>query len=650
MLEQFNDDTLEIIKSTIEYTYRHYKINKVGTESFLYVMFKEEDSICNLLLEDYRVSLEEIEKIISKYVLIRNNNKEYTDKFMEVVEMAKVIARDNNSKEVFEEHLLYALLLVRDTIFEHQITKLNLNPVILIEDLKAYFDLKNESEMSEYSINLTNLAKENKLGKLIGRKDYLERMKIILSRKTKNNVLLIGSAGVGKTALVEGLCYDLIEEKSNYNIISLNVSSLVANTKYRGDFEARINNVLNEATEIENSIIFIDEIHTIVGAGSSDNLLDIANIIKPYLARNSFKCIGATTIEEYHKTIEKDKALARRFQTIFVNELDDDETYKVLSGIKQSYIDFHGVDISNQHIFYIINLASEKIANRKFPDKAIDLMDEAMCIAKRKGNCEIDYSDIDEALKNITGSSIGNVNHEYQFEELLPFVLDNIIGVKTKNPLLLIKFSGNDKDLQKLIDEIKLGFGITNEMILKLNLSSYSESHSISSLIGTPPGYIGYEDGGLLSEHFSKFIYQVVVIDKIEEASPTVVDFFYSTIEKGFFYDKKGREFKTNNSIFIFTNSNNKETSLGFINQKTSEKAKIQYDLIIDSKKEVKKVNPYIEIFKNKGFEISFDEDDFSKYPLEYKKKMLTILQDKKRGKYYLKYLSSTNEIEVFQK
>ena len=191
---------------------------------------------------------------MSSYMLIRSDNNEYTEKLLEVIEMAKAISKENNSSVVLEEHLLFSLLVVKDTVFEALIKKLNLNTLILIEDLKEYFYIKTTEEVSNYSTNLTQLAKENKLNKLIGRESYLNRMKVVLGRKNKNNILLIGSAGVGKTALVEGLCYLLLKEKSDKEIISINVASLVANTKYRGDFEARINTVLNEVINSNNKI------------------------------------------------------------------------------------------------------------------------------------------------------------------------------------------------------------------------------------------------------------------------------------------------------------------------------------------------------------------------------------------------------------
>lgn len=648
MLEQFDDNALEIIKKSFEYTTKNFKLNKVGTESFLYVMFTEEDSICNFLLEDYRVKEEEITEIISKYIIIRDYSSEYTEKFLEVMEVAKKFAKESKSNTVREEHLLYALLIVKDTIFMDEISKLNLNPLNLLEDLKVYFSFKNSFDIDSYSISLTELAKNKKLNKMIGRYEYLERMKIVLNRKNKNNILLIGSAGVGKTALVEGLCYELLERGMDYNVISLNISSLIANTKYRGDFEARINKVLQEVIDSENAILFIDEIHTIMGAGSSDNLLDVANIIKPYLVRNNFRCIGATTAEEYQKTIIKDKALARRFQPIFVNELNNEETLEVLCGIKDDYISFHKVGLDENSFKYIIKICEDKMLSRKFPDKAIDLLDEAMCIAKTKGDSELKIKHIDEAFKNITGALVGILDYNYKYIELQPYFLDNYLSIKENKNLLSVVFDGDENNLKLLINEIKMGFGITREMILELDMSSYSDSSSLSSLIGSSPGYIGYDEGGIISEHFSKYPYQFLIIHNLEKASPEIKEFILTLKEKGFFYDKKGREYKTNNTVFLFAQKSLDESSIGFIKQNSKRKNIIDCDLylsnIID---DLICDNPYISTLKLKGFELFFDYDDFSKYKSDFKKSFVVLLNEYERGKYQLEYDNNEKKIQI---
>ena len=649
MFTNFDNSVLELIEDAKEYTKKNFKVQKIGTESFLYVMFSKEESICRILLEDYRVTLEEIEEAISSYMIIRSNNGEYTEKLLEVLEMSKAISKENNSNIVLEEHLLFALLVVKDTIFESLIKKLNLNSVILIEDLKEYFYIKTTDELNNYSVNLTNLAKENKLNKLIGRESYLNRMKIVLGRKSKNNILLIGSAGVGKTALVEGLCYELLKEKNPNEIISVNVSSLVANTKYRGDFEARINKVLTEVINSNNRILFIDEIHTIIGAGSSDNSLDIANIIKPYLVRDNFRCIGATTTEEYQKSIYKDKALARRFQPIFVDELTEEETLDVLSKIIEDYSKFHDVFMDKKYLPYIIKLCKDKITNRKFPDKAIDLMDEAMCLAKIRDAKVAKVSHIDEALKNISGVGMGVLEYEFSYSELEPFFLDHYLGVVSRKNLLNINYVGNDCNLETLLDEIRKGFGVSKEAILNLDLSNFTENNSLSLLIGTSPGYVGYEDGGILSEHFAKFIYQVIVVKNFESAAGDVRQFLLSIINNGAFFDRKGREFKTNNTIFVFINQEHFENSFGFIS-KAKKQSTLSFDLTLDNKKKVNDINPYVDSFKYRGYDISFDEGDFHQNSSHYKKALLELIRKYNKGKYFLFFNSEKGKIEILNK
>ena len=648
MFANFDDSVLEIIEDAKEYTKERYKIDKLGTESLLYVMFSKEESICRFLLEDYRVTSIEIMEAMEEYVIIRNNNNLYTEKFLEVLEMAKAIAKENKSQIVLEEHLLFSLLVVKDTIFESLIKKLNLNSLLLIEDLKEYFYISTTDEINNYSTNLTTLAKEGKLNKLIGREHYLHRMKIVLERKNKNNILLVGSAGVGKTALVEGLCYELLKDGSKFEVVSVSVASLVANTKYRGDFEARINKVLNDVISSSNKILFIDEIHTIVGAGSSDNSMDIANILKPYLVRDNFRCIGATTIEEYEKHIAKDKALARRFQPIFVNELNVAETKNVLNGIVSGYVEFHKTYLDKNYIDYIIKLSNEKITNRKFPDKAIDLMDEAMCLAKFEKSKSVKIHHIEEAIKNICGIEVGDINYSYIYNELESYILDNYLGVSKNKRLLSINFEGDDDNLELLKEELKRGFGIGEEAILDIDLAHFNEQNSLSSLLGTPPGYVGYDDGGILSEHFSKYLSQIIIMRDLDKASNDIIGFVKAMIKHGFFYDKKGREFYTKNTIFIFVGKQNLKKDIGFVvDGEPKLKPFMECDITLSNKKTYKQINTYIDSFRFKGFDVSFNEEEFDKHQDSFKKGFIDLVRSYKKGKYFLFYNSKTNKIEI---
>ena len=643
MFKNFDDSTIEIINESAEYTKNNFKLYKIGTESLLYAMFNKEESITRFLLEDYRVTVEEILLLMEPLLIIRNENGLYTEKFMEVIKMSEVICKENSGIKVLEEHLLFALLVVKDTIFESLIKKLNLSSSMLLESLKEYFNISTTNELNSHSINMSQLAKEGKLGKLIGRESYLDRMKIILERKNKNNILLVGSAGVGKTALVEGLCHELLKEKSKYEIIMINIASLVANTKYRGDFEARVNKVLNEVISSENKILFIDEIHTIVGAGSSENQMDVANIIKPYLARSNFKCIGATTTAEYQKSINKDKALARRFQTIFIEELNHEETMNVLLGLVDDYIDYHDVYLDKKYLKYIVKLC-DKITNRKFPDKAIDLMDEAMTIAKRNGLKNISSNEIDKALKNICGINIGELEHEFIYQEIIPFYVDNYLGVGRKN-LVSINYSGSDYSL--LLNELKQGFGISDESILTINLANYTDTNNLSSLIGTSPGYIGYDDGGILSTHFSNFVYQIIVLKNFYMASSEIRNFFLNTMGSGLFCDKKGNEYKTNNTVFVFLDYKEQESHLGFIEGISNSNSNIEFDLKINQKHSIESTNEFVNQLKYKGYDLSFDDRDFKENEKEYKTTFLELVRHYQKGRYLLRYDKTIKKVKI---
>ena len=277
---------------------------------------------------------------------------------------------------VFEEHILYALLTTPNTVALHIIDKMGVDVNDLIDDLNIIYNLGFKDELNNnYLINITKEAKLNRLNPFIGREQTIEKIIRILSKKQKNNPMLIGNAGVGKSALVEGVAMTLLKENPKYNIYRLDLGMIIAGTKYRGDLEERLLEVVDKIKN-PNAIVFIDEIHNIVGSGSSEGTLDIANILKPILARSEIKCIGATTLDEYYRYIEKDKALARRFQNVFIDEASNEETYEIMKGIVHCYEEFHKVKYPDEILKYII-IASEFIANRRLPDKAIDILDES---------------------------------------------------------------------------------------------------------------------------------------------------------------------------------------------------------------------------------------------------------------------------------
>lgn len=642
MFSKFDPTTLAIIEKASEYSRQYFKLSKVGTEAFLYIMFSDEDSLCRILLEEYRVSLAEINDLMKEIVIIRSKSDDYTVKLKEVFQTALTIAKDNGNGIVYEEHLFFALLLVKNSIFISELEKLNLNAQTLLEDVKDYFNLKDGKELDNYSINLTSLAREGKLNRLIGREEYLKRMAIILSRKNKNNILLVGSAGVGKTALVEGLAEKFINE--DCEIIAINVSSIIANTKYRGDFESRINRILEEVIK-DNTILFIDEIHTIMGAGSTDNSLDLANILKPYLARGNFRCIGATTIEEYHQTIIKDKALARRFQPVFINEPTKMETKVILEGIYKDFVDFHKVEIAQYLLDYIVSL-SERITNRKFPDKAIDLLDESLSVAKMENKSQLTVNEIDQAFANISGLTKGIINYNYVYSELEAYYLDNYLGDDVRNNLVTISFNGDEDNLKVLLEELSMGFGINKEMILDLDLTNFTESHSVASLFGAPNGYVGYDEGGIISEHFAKFPAQIVIIRNLSLAHSEIQAIINRMLKETKIYDKKGREILTNKAAFVFVDNTYQENRrMGFISQGNEEKTK--YDLQLGNK--INNQKSFFNILEKRGYHVEVNEEDYLCNTLAYKRLFFELLNHYSIGHYQLKYNENSKEIDIIQ-
>ncbi len=532
MFEKYSEKAKQIIADATRYS-AEKELKCVGTEGFLLALFNSKDSICRYLLEEYDVTSEEIYDILDSLVIIRQNNSKYTKKLESVFKTANTIATEQGSEDILEEHLFFSLLLTKDTVFLNQLDYLGIDLKDILEDLKEVFNLSDDE--IEYTTNLTKKAKNKEFDKFIGREEYLERMRIIISRKNKNNPLLVGNAGVGKTALVEGLASFYAKQNVDYEILSLNLSSLLSNTKYRGDFEARIDALTKEIMNKPNLILFIDEIHTIMGAGSSEGALDAANILKPFLARNSFKVIGATTIEEYRKTILSDKALSRRFQTIFVAEPSLVEMKNILFGIKSDYETYHNVKVPAHVIHYIIEQANKKIINRKFTDKCIYVLVEEIIIYKMKNLKIINNHIIDEAVRQIIGLKSSNIKNDYFYSELCPLYLEYSLGID-HSILADISFSYDDYNLEEVKKELKIGLGITDEMFLDLDLSTYKEAHSISSLIGSPKGYVGYEEGGILSEHIGSYPLSVVILSNVNDASKDIIKLLKTIEQTGSFY------------------------------------------------------------------------------------------------------------------
>ncbi|EOH5573560.1 AAA family ATPase [Campylobacter coli] len=461
-----------------------------------------------------------------------------------------------------------------------------------IQDFKQNSEIEN---LNSYASDLTLLAQKGKIDPLIGRKFELERIIQILSRCKKNNPILIGEAGVGKTAIVEGLALAIAEKKvpknlQNAKIFSLDIAGLLSGTKYRGDFEKRIKEVLEGLQKLPNAILFIDEIHTIVGAGATgESHTDFSNLLKPALSNGTLKCIGATTFMEYKNTFDKNKALSRRFAKINVDEPSQEEAFQILQGLKSKYEDFHKIKISDEVLQQAVIWGKKFFSDKYLPDSAIDLIDElgASYVLKAKTKKNADIKDLEQVLAKMT-------HHHKMFE------FDQNKALMNLSLNLKAKIFGQDEVIDKLVATLKQSFagfknlntprgvflftgssGVGKTELCKVlaeflglnlerfDMSEYAEKHSISKLIGSPAGYVGYEDGGLLSNAVRKNPFSLILFDEIEKAHPDLSNTFLQIFDNAELTDNSGLKADFKNTIIIMTsNLGLKESNeLGFLSK-----------------------------------------------------------------------------------
>ncbi|MPB20408.1 AAA family ATPase [Campylobacter coli] len=461
-----------------------------------------------------------------------------------------------------------------------------------IQDFKQNSEIEN---LNSYASDLTLLAQKGKIDPLIGRKFELERIIQILSRRKKNNPILIGEAGVGKTAIVEGLALAIAEKKvpknlQNAKIFSLDIAGLLSGTKYRGDFEKRIKEVLEGLQKLPNAILFIDEIHTIVGAGATgESHTDFSNLLKPALSNGTLKCIGATTFMEYKNTFDKNKALSRRFAKINVDEPSQEEAFQILQGLKSKYEDFHKIKISDEVLQQAVVWGKKFFSDKYLPDSAIDLIDElgASYVLKTKTKKNADIKDLEQVLAKMT-------HHHKMFE------FDQNKALMNLSLNLKAKIFGQDEVIDKLVATLKQSFagfknlntprgvflftgssGVGKTELCKVlaeflglnlerfDMSEYAEKHSISKLIGSPAGYVGYEDGGLLSNAVRKNPFSLILFDEIEKAHPDLSNTFLQIFDNAELTDNSGLKADFKNIIIIMTsNLGLKESNeLGFLSK-----------------------------------------------------------------------------------
>ena len=457
-----------------------------------------------------------------------------------------------------------------------------------------------KSSLEQYTINLCDKAKAGKIDPLLGREEEVTRTVQVLSRRRKNNPLFVGQAGVGKTAIAEGIAKKIVDGKvpdvlKEASIYSLDIGVLIAGTKYRGDFEKRLKAVITDLEKIPNSILFIDEIHTLIGAGSvSGGSLDASNLLKPALADGSLKCMGSTTYEEYRRVFEKDHALTRRFQKIDIDEPSVEDTVKILHGLKKYYQDHHKVKYSAAALTSAAELSHRYMADRRLPDKAIDVIDEVGALqqiqpkSKRKINIGVgDIENIVAKLARIPSRQVTNDDKSLLRnleQELKLGVFGQDQAVESLSTAIKLSRSGlahEDKPMGSFLFAGPTGVGkteickqlsrIMGVKLLRFDMSEYMERHSMSKLIGSPPGYVGYDEGGLLTEAVNANPYAVLLLDEVEKAHPDIFNLLLQVMDNGKLTDANGREIDFRNVILVMTSNvgaqNVQRASIGFNEQ-----------------------------------------------------------------------------------
>ena len=568
----FSMSIAEVIKRVKERTKRNGN-QTIGSEFFLSEMLEIEGGIFQFLMNEYDVKKEEVIDETESALVLRHDKGEYSDALTKIFDYAQGVSYG----KIKEEHLLYAILHCKESIAYKIIKSLGLSPSDLIIDLEEIYDFKESKEEMKYAVNLTQKAREGKLDSLFEYDNYLKRMLVILNKKYKNNPLLVGDAGVGKTAIVEGFAKYAYQNNLDYEILTLNLSQMLSNTKYRGDFESRMDEAMNYISSRENAILFIDEIHTIIGTGSSENSLDVANILKPYLARADIKIIGATTLDEYQKTIFKDKALRRRFDLINVLEPTLDVTKKILLGLKPSYEDFHKIKLDDDLISYLCDEADAKIHNKKRPDKCIDILDEMLSYAKIN-SYKATSGLVDHIIDDRVGYHLRKKEYHYKEIAKLSFISENKLK-EEKYYNYHIAIYNNFEAIEYLKHDLMVYLGISEEMILQIDALMYQERSAMESLIGSPKGYVGYDEDGILSHQLLTYPASVIIVENSNAMSGPLKTIFNQIYKQGFFYDNHGTQIKTNHLVIVDVLS--KERNLVGFNQQ-EERRKTEYDLVID--------------------------------------------------------------------
>ncbi|MGI6744809.1 MAG: ATP-dependent Clp protease ATP-binding subunit [Acutalibacteraceae bacterium] len=654
----------------------------IGSEHVLYGLLVDPSNTAATSLSAYKITKQKVEELLKRNIGIgiptTLSPDDFTPRCKHIIETALVIGRGSKYGNAGTEQLLMAILREPQSSGCRFLVQLGVQPFDAISKLskgsegtqaskqKTPRDAADDnSVLMQFGRDLTKYAKEGRIDPVIGRQAEIQRVIEILSRRTKNNPCLIGEPGVGKTAIAEGLALKIAEGEipellKGKRIVSIDLTGMVAGTKYRGDFEERIKAVIEEVTNSDDIILFIDEIHNLVGAGSAEGAIDAANILKPSLARGDLQVIGATTITEYRKYIEKDAALERRFQPVQVDEPSAEESILILKGLRSKYEEHHKVNIPDSTIEAAVKLSTRYIGDRYLPDKAIDLIDEASSkVRLRAFTPPAELKELEAQIKKINedkAAAVGaqsfedaaalrdrekELTKEYNEKkqlwhdcatnyvgEVSPEEVAKVVAEWTKIPVVQLtmeesqrllnmeqelkkRIVGQEKGVRAVAKAIRRGrsglkdpkrpigsfmflgptgvgktelskalaesmFGNENALI-RIDMSEYMEKHSVSRLIGSPPGYVGYDEGGQLTERIRRHAYSVVLFDEIEKAHPDVFNILLQILEDGILTDSQGRRVDFKNCVIIMTSNagasliTDKKVGLGFSDEEEEE-------------------------------------------------------------------------------
>ena len=647
---------------------RSWKHSYIGTEHILVGLLKEQEGTAGKILEEFGVDPEKLETLITQLiapsgVLVAEKSAGYSPRAQKIKEQAVKEAEKQKEEQAGTEHLLLAMLRETDCVGTRLLYTMGVNIQKLYSAVLSAAEIDSNSTLEEmqmqkkqkenknsttptldqYSRDLTAMAADGKLDPVVGREKEIARLIQILSRRTKNNPCLVGEPGVGKTAIVEGLAQRIIsgmvpDSVKNKRVVVLDLSGMVAGSKYRGEFEERIRNVINEVRSNQGILLFIDELHTIIGAGGAEGALDASNILKPSLSRGEIQLIGATTLEEYRKYIEKDAALERRFQPVTVEEPSEEETLEILKGLRPYYEQHHGVAIEDSALEAAVKMSVRYINDRFLPDKAIDIIDEAASKVRLGGYHAMPEMDVlelklreiqndkEKAVKaadlsmakelqarqremeaeiagykekeerrnkrkkiSVTESSVADIISDWTKipvqrltegetrrlarlekelhkrvigqDEAVKSVAQAVkrgrVGLKDPNrPIGSFLFLGptgvGKTELSKALAEAVFG---SEQAMIRVDMSEYMEKHSVSKLIGSPPGYVGYDEGGQLSEKVRRNPYSVLLFDEIEKAHPDVFNILLQVLDDGHITDAHGRKVDFKQTIIIMTSN-----------------------------------------------------------------------------------------------